>query len=75
MGTKGKPQVAFVFAVLLLMCIFLKWVQALGAVMSEIVGWTSVSYEWSMAFKATINDKIQVTSNRPPPSSKNPLFA
>ena len=27
--------------------------------MSEIVGWTRVSYDWSMAFKATINDIIQ----------------
>ena len=27
--------------------------------MSDIVGWTSVSFYWSMAFKATINDIIQ----------------
>ena len=31
------------------------WVQALGAVISGIVGWTSVSYDWSMVFKANIN--------------------
>ena len=32
-----------------------EWVQALGAVISGIVGWTSVSYDWSMVFKANIN--------------------
>lgn len=30
-------------------------VQAMGAVISGIVGWTSVGYDWSMVVNATIN--------------------
>ena len=39
----------------------IKWVQAVATFISSIVsgiGWTSVSYDWSMAFKATINQSL-----------------